>query len=176
MTHKRQAEVIVGAGTSGCCLAWRLAPAALRVLVLEKQRLADGGQAIDISHMDEVRPDQFGLPRPGGVELPGYHPGGPAWSPDLQVQNEVRYAFNVMHKPAFQRRLHGYGQETGAEVLEGVEAVAPVVEGGLVLGVRAMQGDAQLQVRGISGRPGRPARLGGRGKPLWGVGSDAQTG
>ena len=86
MTHKLEADVVVvGAGTSGCYLAWRLAQAGLQVLVLEKQCLADGGQAIDIFHMDEVRFDQFGLPHPEGEELIGHYPTGLAWSPQGDV-------------------------------------------------------------------------------------------
>jgi digeranylgeranylglycerophospholipid reductase len=149
MTHKVESDVVVvGAGTSGSYLAWRLAQAGLRVLVLEKQRLADVGQAIDIFHMDEVRFDQFGLPHPQGEELLGYHPTGLAWSPDLQVQNEVRYAFYVMHKPAFHRRLHRYALEAGAEILEEVEVVEPLVEDGFVAGVTARQRNMPLEVRG----------------------------
>lgn len=171
MTLKREADVVVvGAGTSGCYLAWRLAQAGLRVLVLEKQCLADGGQAIDIFHMDEVRFDQFGLPRPEGEELLGYHPTGRAWSPDLQVQNDVHYAFYVMHKPAFHRRLHRYVLEAGAEILEDVEVVEPLVEDGFVTGVGARQRGTRLEARGrivadASGIDGAlrtrlPARLG----------------
>jgi len=149
MTHKLEADVVVvGAGTSGCYLAWRLAQAGLQVLVLEKQCLADGGQAIDIFHMDKVRFDQFGLPHPEGEELIGHHPTGLAWSPDLQVQNQVRYAFYVMHKPAFHRRLHGYVVEAGAQFVEEVEVVEPIVEDGFVTGVRARQRGEPLEARG----------------------------
>jgi digeranylgeranylglycerophospholipid reductase len=144
MTTGLDADVIVvGAGTSGCYFAWRLAQAGLRVLVLEKQRLVDLGQEIDIFHMDEVRFDQFGLEHPQGEELLGYHPTGLAWSPDLQVQNRVDYGFYVMHKPAFERRMHRYVQEAGGQILEKIEVVEPIVEGGAVAGVRARQ-DGQL--------------------------------
>ena len=37
MAHRPETDVVVvGAGTSGCYLAWRLAQAGVRVLVLEK--------------------------------------------------------------------------------------------------------------------------------------------
>jgi digeranylgeranylglycerophospholipid reductase len=167
----RNADVIVvGAGTSGCYFAWRLAQAGLRVLVLEKRRLVDLGQEIDIFHMDEVRFDQFGLAHPEGEELLGYHPTGLAWSPDLQVQNPVDYGFYVMHKPAFERRMHRYVQEAGGEILEEVEVVEPVVEAGRVTGVRARQNGQLSELRasivadasGIDGvvRTGLPRELG----------------
>ena len=85
--------VVVGAGSSGCYFAWRLGQAGYRVIVLEKQPLEQIGQKIDIFHMDEVRFDEFGLPHPAGEELVGHYATGLAWSPDLEVQNEVRYAF-----------------------------------------------------------------------------------
>ena len=144
MSNQLTADVIVvGAGTSGSYFAWRLAQAGVRVLVLEKQQLAELGQEIDIFHMDEVRFDQFGLEHPAGEELLGYHPTGLAWSPDLQVQNPVDYGFYVMHKPAFERRMHRYVQEAGGQIREGVEVVEPIVEGGRVTGVRVRQ-DGQV--------------------------------
>ncbi|MFN2165499.1 MAG: FAD-dependent oxidoreductase, partial [Anaerolineae bacterium] len=73
---KRADVIVVGAGTSGSYFAWRLAQAGVQVLVLEKQRLVDLGQEIDIFHMDEVRFDQFGLEHPAGDELLDYHPTG----------------------------------------------------------------------------------------------------
>jgi digeranylgeranylglycerophospholipid reductase len=149
MTEQLNADaIVVGAGTSGCYFAWRLSQAGFRPIVLEKQRLVELGQAIDIFHMDEVRFDEFGLSRPAGDELIAYHPTGLAWSPDRQVQNEVHYAFYVMHKPAFQQRLHRYVLETGGEILEGVEVVEPIVEDGFVVGVQARKDGQSLEARG----------------------------
>jgi digeranylgeranylglycerophospholipid reductase len=171
MVNQLRADVIVvGAGTSGSYFAWRLAQAGFRVLVLEKHRLADLGQEIDIFHMDEVRFDQFGLDHPQGEELLGYHPTGLAWSPDLQVQNRVDYGFYVMHKPAFERRMHRLVQEAGGQILEQVEVVEPIVEDGTVTGVRTRQDGQLAELRasivadasGIDGvvRTGLPRELG----------------
>jgi digeranylgeranylglycerophospholipid reductase len=135
--------LVVGAGTSGSYFAWRLAQAGFRVLVLEQRPLAELGQEIDIFHMDEVRFDQFGLAHPEGEELLGYYPSGLAWSPDLQVQNRVDYGFYVMHKPSFERRMHGHVQEAGGEIRERVEVTEPLVEGGTITGVRVRQ-DGQV--------------------------------
>jgi flavin-dependent dehydrogenase len=144
---KRADVIVVGAGTSGSYFAWRLAQAGVQVLVLEKQRLVDLGQEIDIFHMDEVRFDQFGLEHPAGDELLDYHPTGLAWSPDLQVQNQVDYGFYVMHKPAFEQRMHRLVREAGGQILEGVEVVEPLVEGSTVTGVRARQGSQTADLR-----------------------------
>ncbi len=151
MTHKLQADVIiVGAGTSGCYFAWRLGQAGFRTIVLDKRRLEELGQHLDIFHMDEVRFAEFDVPLPTEEdgELLGHHRTGLAWSPDLQVSNEVEYAFYVMHKPAFNRRLHRYVRETGGEILEQVEVTDPIIEDGTVVGVRATRGDEPVEVRG----------------------------
>jgi digeranylgeranylglycerophospholipid reductase len=149
MTKQQLADaVVVGAGTSGCYFAWRLGQAGFHTLVLEKQPLQHLGEEIDIFHMDEVRFDQFGLAPPGGEELIGHYPTGLAWSPDLQMHNEVRYAFYVMHKPAFQRRMHRYATEAGAQILAGVEAIEPILEDGFVAGVWARWNGEPLEVRG----------------------------
>ncbi|MBU1878180.1 MAG: NAD(P)/FAD-dependent oxidoreductase, partial [Chloroflexi bacterium] len=152
MTHELHTDVVViGAGTSGCYLAWRLGQAGLRTIILEKQRLDQVGQDIDIFHMDEVRFDEFGLAHPSGDELTGHHATGLAWSPDRQVQNEVRYAFYVMNKPAFCRRMHRLAREAGAKILEQVRVTEPIIENGFVVGVRAepVAPDGEpIQVRG----------------------------
>jgi flavin-dependent dehydrogenase len=140
--------VVVGAGSSGCYFAWRLGQAGYRALVLEKQPLEQVGQRIDIFHMDEVRFDEFGLPHPTGEELVGHYATGLAWSPDLEVQNEVRYAFYVMDKPAFHQRMHGYVREVGGEILEQTEVLAPIIEDGFVTGVQARRGEEPLEIRG----------------------------
>jgi digeranylgeranylglycerophospholipid reductase len=149
MTNGLRADaVVVGGGTSGCYFAWRLGQAGFRTIVLETLKLDQVGQAIDVFHMDEVRFDQFGLAHPSGDELLGYYPTGLAWSPDLEVQNEVSYAFYVMHKPSFHRRMHTYVRESGCEFLEQVEVREPIVEDGSVVGVRAQREGQPLEVRG----------------------------
>jgi flavin-dependent dehydrogenase len=140
--------VIVGAGTSGCYFAWRMAEAGFRAIVLEKRRIEDLGQQIDIFHMDTIRFEEFGIPLPTGEELIGQHSTGLAWSPDLEVQNEVPYSFHVMHKPAFQQRLCRYAQQAGTEFLEETAAVEPIIEDGFVVGLRAERHGEPLELRG----------------------------
>lgn len=149
MTQELSADVVVvGAGTTGSYFAWRLSQAGFRTMMLEKKRLVDLGRDIDIFHMDEVRFDEFDIPHPTGDELIAHHATGLAWSPDLQVQNEVRYAFYVMHKPAFQQRLHRYVLEAGGEILEEAAVTEPIVEDGFLVGVRTRKDGQTLDVRG----------------------------
>ena len=149
MSELVQADaVVVGAGSSGCYFAWRLSQAGLRAVVLEKTRLEDLGRHIEIFHMDEVRFEEFGLAVPSGDELLGHYQTGLAWSPDLEVRNEVRYAFYVMDKPAFQQRMCRYVTEAGGEILEKAKVVEPIIEGGFLTGVRATRDGQPLEARG----------------------------
>jgi digeranylgeranylglycerophospholipid reductase len=151
VNQQLQADVVgVGAGTSGCYFAWRLAQAGFNIIVIEKRPLEDLGQHLDIFHMDEVRFEEFGIPVPTADEgeLIGYHPTGLAWSPDLEVSNQVRYAFYVMHKPAFQRRMHRYVREAGGEILDRIEAIGPIIEDGAVVGLQALRDGEPLEIRG----------------------------
>ncbi len=148
MTQGLNADVVVvGAGTTGCYFAWRLSEAGFRTIVLEKKRLGNLGKDIDIFHMDEIRFDEFDIPHPTGDELIAHHSTGLAWSPDLQVQNEVRYAFYVMHKPAFQQRLHRYVLEAGGEIFEEAAVTEPIVEDGFLVGARVQKDGQRLDVR-----------------------------
>jgi flavin-dependent dehydrogenase len=149
MAQQLHADVIVvGAGTTGAYFAWRMAQAGFLTILLEKKRIQDLGQDIDIFHMDEVRFEQFGLAPPEGDELLGYHRSGLAWSPDLQVANEVPYAFYVMHKPAFHRRLLRNVIEARGEVMEQVTVLEPIIEEGTLTGVRARAGGESLEAWG----------------------------
>jgi flavin-dependent dehydrogenase len=128
--------VVVGAGTSGSYFAWRLAEAGYQTLVLEKRALDELGQHIDIFHMDAVRFAEFGVPLPEGDEVEHLAESGLMWSPDLQVKQEIRYAFYVMHKPLFHRRLHQYVRDCGGEIVEHARVTDVILEGQRLAGVR----------------------------------------
>ncbi len=128
--------VVVGAGTSGCYFAWRLAQAGYRVLVLEKRALDELGQHIGIFHMDAIRFAEFGIPLPEGNEVEHLAESGLMWSPDLQVKVEIRYPFYVMHKPLFHQRMHRYVRESGGEIVERARVTEVLLEGSRLVGVR----------------------------------------
>lgn len=109
--------VVVSAGTSGCYFAQHVSQAGFRSIVLQRQPLQDLCQDIDIFRMDEVRFDEFDLPLPTD-DLISKHVTGLATTPDLEVQNEVPYAFYVLHKPAFHRHMHRCALEAGGQIFE----------------------------------------------------------
>ena len=61
--------LIVGAGTAGTYIAWKLAQRGFSCTVLEKDELANLGASIGPFHMEESAFDRFGIPRPAEPEL-----------------------------------------------------------------------------------------------------------
>ncbi|HEV57588.1 MAG TPA: NAD(P)/FAD-dependent oxidoreductase [Phycisphaerales bacterium] len=139
--------VVVGAGTAGAYFAWRIAQAGFKTVVLERQRLEELGTDIGIFHVDGIRFAQFGIPLPTGDELVGYYPDGRAWPPDGDDFKVVKYAFYVMEKPPFIRRLQCYATLAGAQFIEQAAADDVIVEDGALAGLRATTGDGELEVR-----------------------------
>ena len=119
---EREADVvIVGGGTSGTYLGWRLAERGFRCLVLEKSRLEELGKAIGPFHMEEEAFERFGIPLPEGGELLHRLETVTIWPPCMKGEVTARLVTLDMDKPAFMRRLISYAREAGAEVLEETE-------------------------------------------------------
>ncbi|MEA3374696.1 MAG: NAD(P)/FAD-dependent oxidoreductase [Chloroflexota bacterium] len=139
--------MVVGAGTAGAYFAWRIAQAGFKTVVLEKQRLEELGTDIGILHVDGIRFAQFGIPLPTGNELVGYYPDGRAWPPDGDDFKVVKYAFYVIEKPLFIRRLQCYATLAGAQFIEQAAADDVIVEAGALAGLGATTGGGELEVR-----------------------------
>jgi len=144
--HIETDVVVVGAGTAGTYFAWRMAQAGFKTLVLEKRRLEELGTDIGIFHMDEIRFAQFGIPLPTGPELIGYYPDGRAWPPDGDGFKLVNYAFYVMEKPLFIRRLHRYAALAGVRFIEQAAAGDVIIKDGALAGLRAATDDGELEM------------------------------
>ena len=56
--------LIVGAGTAGSYIAWKLAALGFTCTMLEKEPLASLGSAIGPFHMEEIAFERFGIPLP----------------------------------------------------------------------------------------------------------------
>lgn len=147
MSRKMKCDaVIVGAGSAGAYLAWRLGQMGRRVCLVEKQKEGEPGSHIGIFHVDEIRFAQFGIPLPEGDELIGYHPEGLAWPPDGDGAKIVRYPFYVMEMALFIKRLQGYSLEAGAQILFESEFTGLLLEQGRPAGVKVRTSGEDLIV------------------------------
>ena len=140
--------VIVGAGTSGCYVAWKLAEAGYRCIVLEGAPLTELGKRIGPFHMEEVAFERFYIPLPEGAELLHRVEDMTMWSPTLANSFHFKFPTMVIDKPLFMQRLHGYARDAGAEILERAPLTELVMEGGYPRGVRALSDGEEIEARG----------------------------
>ncbi len=149
MAIKQVDAVIVGAGTSGTYLAWKLAEAGFACLVLEKDKLENLGKVIGPFHMEEEAFERFGIPLPEGDELLHRLETITMWPPNMRegLQVQARLVTLDMDKPSFMRRLHSYAREAGVEFLEQTRFAGLIMERGCPAGVRAKGPDGESEIR-----------------------------
>jgi flavin-dependent dehydrogenase len=138
--------VVIGAGTSGCYFAWKLAEQGYRCVVLEKERLETLGSHIGPFHMEEVAFARFGVPFPEGDELLHVVKNSTMWSPSRNSSFQFELKTLVMDKPRFIQRLQGYSRASGVEILEQAEVIGLMWERGFLRGVRASTPDGEVEV------------------------------
>jgi flavin-dependent dehydrogenase len=129
--------LIVGAGTAGAYIAWRLSAMGYACVVLEKDPLDDLGKAIGPFHMEEAAFERYEIPQPEPPELLHRFARITTWSPKFDTSLAVNFPTLVMDKTLFHRRLHGYAREAGAVLVEGAEVDGVLLEGGILRGVLA---------------------------------------
>ena len=135
---EREADVvIVGGGTSGAYLGWKLAERGFSCLILEKDKLDDLGKAIGPFHMEEAAFERFGIPLPEGDELLHRLETITMWPPCMRGEVTARLVTLDMDKPAFMRRLLSYAREAGAEVRERTAFTGMITRAGFPAGVKA---------------------------------------
>lgn len=139
--------VIVGAGTAGAYLGWRMGQQGHRVYLVEKQKPGEPGSHIGIFHVDEIRFAQFGIPLPEGDELIAHYPEGKAWPPDGSEAKMVRYPFYVMEMPLFIERLQEYAAKAGAEILFETEFTGLILDKGRPAGIEARTNGEKITIR-----------------------------
>ena len=136
--------VIVGAGPVGSYLAWKLAEADLRVVMVDAQPLDQIGQSIEIFHMDVIRFDEFNIPHPTGEELLHREDSFRQWFPDQSDFYNVPYPFYVLHMPSYIRRLHGYCKEAGVTLLENMPVKRLLFNQGTLCGIAGDSAECTL--------------------------------
>jgi digeranylgeranylglycerophospholipid reductase len=139
--------LVVGAGTAGAYVAWKLASYGFSCTVLDQYEPEEIGSAIGPFHMEEHAFEHFGIPLPEGPELLHKITNVTTWSPRFAASFEFSLPTLVMDKPLFTQRLHSYAQEAGADVVGNAEVVSLVIEGGVLRGVRARMPEGEVEIR-----------------------------
>ncbi|NPV59869.1 MAG: NAD(P)-binding protein [Actinobacteria bacterium] len=146
MAQKRTDVVIVGAGTSGAYLGWKLAERGFSCLILEKDKLENLGVAIGPFHMEEAAFERFGIPLPGDDELLHRLETITMWPPCMKGEVTARLVTLDMDKPSFMRRLLSYARDAGVEVLEETEFTRLARERGIPAGVEARGPEGEVEI------------------------------
>lgn len=139
--------IVVGAGSAGTYLAWRLALEGFKIVVLEARPLEQLGQNIEIFHMDQRAFAEFGIPEPEPPERIHLETSSIMWSPDRSVQLVVEYPFFVMNLPAFYRRLHSYARQAGVEIIEQACVSSLLYDAGRLTGVAGQIRGEEFEAR-----------------------------
>jgi len=138
---------IVGAGTSGAYLAWKLADAGCSCVVLESDELESLGTHIGPFHMEETAFEEFGIPKPEGDELLHVFSDMTMWSPGFTSSFTFSFPTFVMDKPLFIQRLQSCAAEAGARLLEKTPVTGVLLEGGVLKGLKAKTESGKVEVR-----------------------------
>ena len=141
--------LVIGAGTAGSYIAWKLAGLGFSCIMLEKDSLVSLGSAIGPFHMEEIAFERFGIPLPEEPELLHRFSEMTTWSPRLGRSLTLSFPTLVMDKPLFHQRLHSYAREAGVDIVEEAGVSGLVMEGGMLRGVRASkpEGEAEWRAR-----------------------------
>jgi geranylgeranyl reductase family protein len=132
--------IVVGAGTGGSVAAKAAAARGFTVCMVdreERSRIGDKvcGEAVGKHHFDNL-----GIDPPDGEELAGRVVGIDLYSPDqetlFRVRGEGLHGF-MINRRAFGQRLLNEALDAGVEFCDRTVAVAPLFDGGYVVGVRA---------------------------------------
>ena len=147
MADRNVDALVVGAGTAGAYVAWKLAGAGYSCLVLEKETLDELGKAIGPFHMEEVAFERFGIPLPQGEELLHTIADVTMWAPGGRHHVGFKFPTMVMDKPGFIRRIQGYAREAGAELVELAAVEELEFERGMLRSARARGVAGELTIR-----------------------------
>jgi digeranylgeranylglycerophospholipid reductase len=139
--------LIVGGGTAGSYIAWKLAELGFTCTVLERDELEKLGTDIGPFHMEEESFEKFGVPLPEGEELLHRVSSMATWSPMLTRSFEFSFPTLCMDKPLFTRRLHSYALDAGADVVERAKVSGLIMEGGILRGLTATMPEGEVEWR-----------------------------
>ena len=116
--------LVVGASTTGCWFAERMAREGFRVLVIEKELPENVSRAYDIFHMSKPEMEQFGLviPEEGSPLREFAFSGSPLISPYGKYRKGGSDIVTVgLHKHDYIMFMAERAQNSGAEIIYGAD-------------------------------------------------------
>ncbi len=147
MVEEKYDVVIVGSGIAGSTAALFLAKKGFRVVVLERVSRDNLGWKPCGDAIGEHYFDELGLEPPRGDELEYIVNGIDIYSPTERHVIRVKGKGYMVNTPAFVKRLMSSAISHGAVLLDETIALAPIIENGYVVGVKARRKGEPLELR-----------------------------
>ncbi len=129
--------VIVGAGTTGLYAAYKIASAGFRVAVIEVKDYKSIGKKVCGDAIGKHHLDRLGLNPPPDV-IEGVFRGVLVYSPNMRGSLLAEGEGYALDRYKFGRWLLKLAEDAGAEVFPEHKAIAPIVEGSFVKGVKVL--------------------------------------
>jgi geranylgeranyl reductase family protein len=130
--------VIVGAGTAGCLAAKTVAEKGLKACLIERKKREEIGEKVCGDALGEHHLKALGLEKPQGNELEKRIEGIRIYSPDLNTVFTVKhedFIGNLLNRRLFGQWLLRKAVDEGADLLDSMQCLKPLVEKGFVTGV-----------------------------------------
>ncbi len=140
--------VVAGLGPAGAVATWHLSRMGFRVVGIDFRSWKTlwgkpCGDAIGAHHLHEA-----GLPEPPSGIIKNRVTAIDIYSPGETTRYRVTGEGYIIDRRAFGEWLLREAADRGAELLLGAAVLAPIIEGGRVVGVKARVGDRTEEIRG----------------------------
>ncbi len=131
--------VVVGAGTAGCFAAYKLAKAGLSVALIEYKDVNNIGKKVCGDAIGAHHFKTIGLEEPKmGVDATGIFTGIKVYAPNERDYIIVEGKGYALNRHVFGQRLLKMALNAGAELYDKHKAIAPIVEGSWVKGIKSL--------------------------------------
>ncbi len=160
---KKYDVIVIGASTTGCWFAQRMAQNGFRTMVIEKEQPDDVSRSYDIFHMSQGEMEQFGLeiPEEGDFVREFCFTSSPMISPYGNHHKQGGYLPVIgLHKHDYIMRMAEKAKKSGAKILYGAKFTKLIYdEKGRVIGCEyeTDEGTQQAYARIVSDCSGIPS-------------------
>ncbi len=147
MVEEKYDAIIVGGGIAGSTAALFLAKKGFKVAVVERVNRNNLGWKPCGDAIGEHYFGELGLEPPHGEELEYIVNGIDIYSPTEKHVIRVKGKGYMVNTPAFVKRIMSTAISHGATLLDETIVLAPIIENGYVVGVKARGKNGQLELR-----------------------------